>query len=588
MSPLSPERTSRYRVRLIAGFVAVMTLFAGAWAWSLYGPLSRAVLEQQEEYLLGIARASALALTRTDQPLDADVSELVAGTELRVTVVASDGSVLADSDEDPTLLENHGDRPEVRAALGGRIGRDVRHSETQDIDRIYVAVPAVLDGSRVAVRVSTSLAHIRDITDRTRQAGLILLAIALGVSAIAVWRLTYAAAGPVERLAEAAGAMADGDLSSPVPVDDPALAPLSSALARLGSQMRDRISALEADERTLRLVLDGLSDAVILLEGDRVVLANKALHAMFHMPPINTHGRMLTDLGLPTSVEGAIAARLASHHAGAAAEIGPDPYRRSHRLLVLPLGQGDAAPRTLVVIADVTDRMRLDAVRRDFVANASHELKTPTAGILLLAESADQAARDGDTDQALAFLSQIQAEAARLRRLVGDLLDLSRIESLPPSGAITNVRRTVELALAAHRRAASAKGLTLESDLTAVAGQDVAVHAESTDMVIALDNLLSNAIAYTERGTVSVVVRADEDSVEIAVADTGIGIPAADVERVFERFYRVDRARSRTSGGTGLGLSLVRNVAERSGGTVTIASEPDQGTTVTLRLPRAT
>lgn len=586
MTPAS-DRRSRYRVRLAAGFVAVMALFAGAWTWSLYGPLTRAVVEQQQEYLVGIARADALAIARTSEPLEDEVERLTEGTSLRVTVVDGAGTVLADSDEDAAALENHGDRPEVRAALGGRVGSDVRRSDTQGVDRMYVAVPVVVDGTRIAVRVSTSLAHIDEVTGRTRRTGLVLLALALGLSSIAVWRLTYAAAGPVDRLAAAAHAMAGGDLASPVPSEDASLAPLSEALSRLGGQIRERITALEAEQRTLRLVLDGLSDAVLLLEDDRVVLANHALTAMFRMPPVNPRGRTLTEIGLPASVTGAIITRLEVREP-VSADIGPDPYRRSHRLLVLPLGETASGRRTLVVIADVTDRMRLDSVRRDFVANASHELKTPTSGILLLAESADQAARDGDTGQALVFLSQIQAEAARLKQLVSDLLDLSRLESAPADDAICDVRRSVELALAAHRRAASAKGLDLGADLAEVSGQDVAVWADPTDVAIALDNLLSNAITYTERGGVTVHVHADGEAVELSVTDTGIGIPPADVERVFERFYRVDRARSRTSGGTGLGLSLVRNVAERASGTVSIASEVGRGTTVTLRLRRAT
>ncbi|MDO8879248.1 MAG: ATP-binding protein [Coriobacteriia bacterium] len=581
------ERTSRYRIRLVASFIAVMALFAGAWTWSLYGPLTRAIVDQQEEYLVGIGRAAALAVARTDEPLEDEVERLAEGTELRFTIVDPTGVVLADSDEDARALENHADRPEIRSALGGRVGADVRRSDTQGVDRMYVAVPLATDGERIAVRVSTSLAHIDDVAGRTRRTGLLLLGFALTVAIIAVWRLSYAAAGPVERLAAAAHAMAEGDLSSPIPVEGDSLAPLSSALARLAGQMRDRISALEAEEHTLRLVLDNLSDAVVLLEDERVALSNRALTSMFRMPPTRTRGKTIDSLGLPAPVESAIVARLGSEEP-ASAEIGPDPYRRSHRLLAVPLGTTDGLRRTLVVIADVTDRMRLDAMRRDFVANASHELKTPTAGILLLAGSADDAARDGDSAQALAFLSQIQAEAARLKRLVGDLLDLSRLETLPAADAVTDVRRAVELATAGHRRAAAAKGLRLETDFSGVTGQDVAVHAESTDIAVALDNLLSNAIAYTEHGSVTVGVRADDGQAQISVADTGIGIPPADVERVFERFYRVDRARSRTSGGTGLGLSLVRNVAERSGGTVTIESEPGAGTIVTLRLRRAT
>jgi signal transduction histidine kinase len=241
----------------------------------------------------------------------------------------------------------------------------------------------------------------------------------------------------------------------------------------------------------------------------------------------------------------------------------------------------------LVAVSDITDRARLDGMRRDFVANASHELKTPTAAIQLLAESAETAAADGDVDQALRFVSQMSGEARRLRQLVLDLLDLSRLESRPEADALTDVRAAVALGLTAHRPAADRNGLSLTADMAAVEGTDVFARLEPTDLAIVLDNLLSNAVAYTEHGGVTVSVRAEGDRVVIAVEDTGAGIPADALPRVFERFYRVDRARSRESGGTGLGLSLVKHVVSRVGRELTIDSTIDVGTTVTLRLPRA-
>jgi signal transduction histidine kinase len=230
--------------------------------------------------------------------------------------------------------------------------------------------------------------------------------------------------------------------------------------------------------------------------------------------------------------------------------------------------------------------MRLDRVRRDFVINASHELKTPTAGIMLLAESAGSAARDGDTAQALAFVAQIESEAAHLRSLVLDLLDLSRLESTPAEGTYTDVRRAIDLSLTGHRRAAGEKGLSVAIDDSATVGTDFVARADPTDVAIALDNLLANAIAYTESGGVTVRTRADSERVTIEIEDTGVGIPSEDLPRVFERFYRVDRGRARDTGGTGLGLALVRHVTERSGGSVMIDSEPGSGTRVTLRFPR--
>ncbi len=254
---------------------------------------------------------------------------------------------------------------------------------------------------------------------------------------------------------------------------------------------------------------------------------------------------------------------------------------------MIPLDSGQEDGRVLVVVSDVTERARLDRVRRDFVANASHELKTPVAGIQLLAESAGNAAADGDVEQSLLFSGQIHAEAVRLERLVRDLLDLSRLETTAQSGEVTDIRQAIENAVVSHRAAAARSGLSLDVDLSAIRGLDVFVSAEPTDMAVALDNLLDNAIAYTETRRRNHRRHPRRVSGQGPVADTGSGIPAEDLPRVFERFYRVDRARSRESGGTGLGLALVRHVVERSGGTVVVASEEGVGSTFTVSLPRA-
>jgi signal transduction histidine kinase len=251
------------------------------------------------------------------------------------------------------------------------------------------------------------------------------------------------------------------------------------------------------------------------------------------------------------------------------------------------LNATDRGSRTLIVIEDITERSRLDSVRRDFVANASHELKTPTASIQLLAEAAAAASSDGDTAQAMTFVGQMKEEADRLRRMVLDLLDLERLESTPAPGTVTDMRAAIDLALTGHHRAASGKGLRLGTDLAAVEGVDIYAEADPTDIAIALDNLLDNAIAYTEAGSVTVRLSADDDTATLAVADTGIGIPAEHLPRVFERFYRVDAARTRAGGGTGLGLSLVRHVVERAGGSLAISSTVGSGTTMTVTLPRA-
>ncbi len=579
------SRMSSYRVRVLAAVTAAVVLLAAAWAWSLYGPLADAVLERETDYLTGAAHSAALVVERTDAPIQDLVVRLGEETGLRVTVVGADGVVIADSDEEPSALENHGDRSEVVGALGGETTSDVRKSETQGVDRLYVGVPAVLRGAPVAVRASTPLALVDEVTGRLRTTGLVFLVVALAVALTFAWRISRTAGAPVDRLAEAARAMASGDLSSPVPATRGALAPLAEALDSLGQQMRGRIATLELEQQSLRLAVDGLSDAVLLLDGDTIEVVNHEATLLMRGASATLGGRTLSAAGLPESLAAAIGEHLRDDRP-ATVDIGPDPYQRYHRIRTVPLGRGTHGRRVLVAVTDTTERMRLDAIRTDFVANASHELKTPSAGILLLAESADDAARDGDLDQALEFVRHIRGEAERLTRLVADLLDLSRMERRASPSAIADVRKAVDLASAAHRRAAAARGLELVTDLSSLTGQDIVAVIEQTDLAVVLDNLLSNAIAYTEAGEVGIAVSASDTEVCITVRDTGIGIPEADLERVFERFYRVDRGRSREHGGTGLGLALVRNAVERANGTASVDSHLGAGTTVTIRLPR--
>jgi len=575
-----------FRARLVVGYVLIAAVFAVAWVWSLYAPLTQAVQRQQTRTLTAVAQAGALVASESSASAENIAKQLVANTDLRLTIVAQDGTVLADSQTDPATMENHRNRPEIAAALAGSISSDRRVSKTQGIEELYVAVPAVLGGHKVALRVSQPSTEIDAAARRSREVGLGLLALALLIAVlIAAWA-SAAASRPVAALSDAAERMASGNLSVDVPSVPGDLQILADALATLRTQMRARIDALETEQRTLRTTLDGLTDAVFLLEGDTIRYANGAASRLFRAPMGGWRSVGIGSAGLPESVSAAIASDLDASKPHAA-ELEPDPRGRTLRLLVVPLGGEAGHRRTIAVVADVTERARLDEMRRDFVANASHELKTPVAGIQLLAETTESAAVDGDVEMALTFARQIEAEAARLKRLVGDLLDLSRLETTAAPGAITDIRAAVDNAILGHRAAATRRGLALGADLSAVRGIDVFAAADATDIAIALDNLVDNAIAYTESGSVDVNVTVSENHVTIMVRDTGPGIAPEHLPRVFERFYRIDRARSRESGGTGLGLALVKHVAERSGGTVSVASEEGVGTTFTLRFPRA-
>lgn len=575
-----------FRTRLVIGYVLIAAVFALAWAWSLYPPLTQAAQRQQARTLTAVAQAGALVTAGSSDSAETIARRIVTGTDLRATIVAEDGTVLADSQSAPASMENHRDRPEIAAALAGRTGIDRRVSKTQGVEELYVAVPADLAGERVALRVSQPFTEIEAVASHSRQIGLALLAAALLLAAVIAAWASAAASRPVGELSDSAARMAAGDLGVEIPRVPGDLQALADALAALRTQMRARIDALETEQRTLRSTLDGLNDAVFLLEGERIRYANRAAGRLFRPPVGGWRSATVSAAGLPESVSAAIVDGMCAEEP-TSRELDPDPRGRTLRLLVMPIGAESGTCRAIAVVSDVTERARLDRMRRDFVANASHELKTPVAGIQLLAETVGNAASDGDTETAIAFARQIDAEAARLRRLVGDLLDLSRLETAAAPDAVTDVRAAVENALVSHRATASRRALTLGSDLSAVRGVDVFAAADPTDVAIALDNLIDNAVAYTETGSVEVAVAATESEVTVRVTDTGPGISAEHLPRIFERFYRVDPARSRESGGTGLGLALVKHVAERSGGAVSVDSKPGAGTSFTLRFPRA-
>jgi two-component system sensor histidine kinase SenX3 len=250
------------------------------------------------------------------------------------------------------------------------------------------------------------------------------------------------------------------------------------------------------------------------------------------------------------------------------------------RATAMPVGEDGSV---LLVIRDVTEARRIDEVRRDFVANASHELKTPAASIQAAAETIRSAAAD-DPSAVPRFAEQLERDAYRLSRIVADLLDLSRLET----GSDLDDRPRLDVIVREEsrrfRETAASAGLTLSIDAPDVP----AVRGSARDLSLLVRNLIDNAIRYTKPGgAVAVSVAAGDDHVRLLVSDDGLGIPSRDLPRIFERFYRVDRARSRDTGGTGLGLAIVRHVTENHQGTVRVSSELGRGTTFEVRLPRA-
>jgi signal transduction histidine kinase len=349
---------------------------------------------------------------------------------------------------------------------------------------------------------------------------------------------------------------------------------LDAGHRRNTESLGERFDAVVEARNVRDRILGSMEDGVLLFDGGwRTVFANDALSRLLGSRP-----EALAQL-LPASLRGTVRAAAETRQTKVA-EIEVGSPTRWLRATATPAGSDGSV---LLVIADVTEARRLDLVRRDFVANASHELKTPAASIQAAAETLLHVWRE-DPDAVPRFAGQLEREAVRLSRIVADLLDLSRLESGSELQEHVHLDALVREESSRFAEAAVGAGLTIDVDAAPVP----AVRGSGRDLSLLVRNLLDNAIRYTkDAGTVTASVSSDNGSVVLRVTDTGTGIPLSALPRVFERFYRVDRARSRETGGTGLGLSIVRHVAENHGGTVTVQSELGRGSTFEVRFPCA-
>ena len=409
-------------------------------------------------------------------------------------------------------------------------------------------------------------------------AGLILVAPA--------WLLARSFVRPFRELREGAERIAGGDYAHRV---QGGVWRDSRELARSFNEMSARLAGqidrLEAERGQLRAILGGMVEGVVAVgNGHRVLFANAAAGQMLEFDPASATGRPLYEMARQPAVQAIIERALKTGQPQREEVEFHNPASRHVRVYVAPLS-ADGEPAAVLVLDDTSELRRLERLRQDFVANVSHELKTPLAVVKTCVETLlDGAAEDPKTRGP--FLGQIAEQTDRLHALILDLLSLARIESGEEAMhfQVVPVREAVARCLDRQRPRAEAKSSSLESIPPA---EELTVWADEEALAEILDNLVDNAVKYTqESGSIRVRWRADANRVSLSVEDNGPGIPARDLPRIFERFYRVDRARSRELGGTGLGLSIVKHLAQAMGGSVRVTSEVGTGTTLTVCLPQ--
>ena len=580
----------------LVGFVAISLFAAGLY---LSRALERVAIEILEARLTVAARVlhddgvTAVQPGAPARTLQVFLERAARATGARVSLIATDGRVLADSErpgDGVAAMDNHADRPEVRAAVAGHVGSSVRRSVTLAAPLIYVAMPLTQAGRiagvlRLAEPISAVTVSYETLRSAALAGGAVALVVALGIGLFVAGRVTR----PVVEMQDVARQMSEGNFEVRAPARSPdEIGTLGRSLNVMAGRLREKIGDLEREQAKATAVLDAMVEGVIATDGhDHIILINERARGIFGLGTARVERRPLLEVvrnvdlhDVLVESRGAVDGAVVSREIRVA-----EPSERVLQVHAVGLRFTGDERGVVMVLHDITELRRLEQVRTEFVANVSHELRTPLTAIQGYLETLLDGALE-ERENARKFLGIVFRHTERLGRLTDDLTDLSNIELGKVSLRLepTTVADIADSALAIIAPRAGMGQVRVEARLPAGLPQVLADRDRLSQILI---NLVDNAVKYTPKGGhVWVEGRVTEQGmVEVAVRDTGVGIPKADLPRLTERFYRVDKARSRDMGGTGLGLAIVKHLVLAHGGDLDIESELWKGTTVRFTLP---
>ena len=524
--------------------------------------------------------------------LQSHIKDLSALLSLRITVISKTGDVLADSDQDPLTMDNHLRRPEIQAASVTGIGATARYSTTLGREYRYLAVPLALNGEVLAyIRVAKSLSEFAaEVTEERSM--LIRNSIFIALLALALGFVFFSQqANKLEHLIVVLKDFTNGKFEKRLPdAGSLGLSEISESINQIARQSEISFSRVAEDRNRLATVFTCMVEGVIDVDLEQTILhVNDAAVRLLSIESKSCVGQPIWHAIRNQTITDALDRAIKQNTVERAqvvlqrdlSTITLDVYAASlQNDYFEPMG-------AVLVLHDITEVTNLERIRTDFVANASHELKTPIAAIRAITETLlDDRAIDLDTTQH--FIKRLHAQSLRVADLIQDLMTISRLESSQGISDYSKVdlRALINRAVEVAKIPAGEKNQIIETKLP---DEEFFLFADSHNLSQLLDNLLDNAVKYTQdSGLISIILECDRRWVTLKVCDNGLGMSSDQQQRIFERFYRVDKARSQSLGGTGLGLSIVKNIAEKHGGSIEVTSKIGAGSTFTLRLPTDT
>lgn len=582
-------------LRILSTFIIIFLLFSLVFGFFLNNLLDSNSRERQSDTLIEQARLMGTFLSE-EMVENEPTSDILAQMEAvsvqldeRITLIQQDGTVLYDSEKNAGNLENHAQREEVKAVINGNAyGIGSRVSNSTGIEEYYVAVPLFDESGEVSniLRLSQPVETITQLYTEINQSLVLFIIVALLVASIITYFTTKRIIRPIEEVMDVTKELSEKHYTVRYSGQGfGEIFKLGATVNELAESLENQMLEIRQNDERLYELINHLVIGVMLLDNQRnIQMVNPAMNRILGEDTSKLLGKTYVEAiksyGLSHIIERAYRRKKAQNN-----EI--YFYYPEDRIVdanIVPIsGKNPGELNVIVLLYDITEIRRLEKVRTDFVANASHELRTPVTALKGFAETLLDGAKE-DKEVLDQFLEIMLKESIRLDSIVNDILELSRVEQkqVPVNAEDVKIREAVESTFKLVKQKAESKHM----ELSILEEDEMVIETDLSRLKQVLANLINNAIVYTqEKGEVVVKIYKEEEYAVIEVSDNGIGIPEDEQDRIFERFYRVDKARSRNSGGTGLGLSIVKYLVENLNGSITVESKFGLGTTFTVKLP---